>query len=175
MSEWIADQVLFGALLIFCLRVVDMSLATLRFMLLLRGKKALGWVFGFAQSMIAVLAISAVLDNLDNFVNVIGYAAGFATGGVVGVYIEGKLAIGFAHVRVISSTLGQAVVGKLRENGFAVTEWSGRGKDGVVAMINVSIKRKQINQVRRIVKEVDNSAFITSEDLRPVRRGHWRA
>lgn len=175
MSNWIAENVILGALLIFSLRLVDMSLSTLRSILLLRGVKVLGWIFGFAQSMIAILAISSVLENLGNFLNVIGYAAGFATGGVVGVYFENKLAIGFKHIRVISPTLGQAVVAKLREEGFAVTEWSGRGKDGVVALINVSVKRKQVNRVIGLVGEVDEGAFITTEDLRPARRGHWRA
>ncbi len=30
-------------------------------------------------------------------------------------------------------------------------------------------------RLRQIVRETDPDAFITSEDVRPVRRGYWRA
>lgn len=168
-------QVWIGAGLIFILRVVDMALATLRFMMLMRGRKGLGWILGFFQAIVFVVAISVVLNDLDNLINILAYAAGYATGGVVGIRIEEKLAVGHAHIRIISPNFGAAIAEKLRAEGYAVTELSGRGKDGTVTLINVSILRKKIKDVRNIVQQVDPNAFITTEDLRPVRRGFWRA
>jgi uncharacterized protein YebE (UPF0316 family) len=161
--------------LIFLLRVADMTMDTLRVLVVLRGRKGIAWVLGFFQALIFVLAIGSVLSNLDNPLNVLGYAAGFATGNVVGMLIEERLAIGHVQLSIISSGRGSAIAERLRQEGYAITEIPARGKDGVVALLNCSVLRKNIERVHKIVNEVDESAFITVEDVRPVRRGFWRA
>jgi uncharacterized protein YebE (UPF0316 family) len=161
--------------LIFLLRVSDMTLDTLRVLVVMRGRKGIAWVLGFFQAMIFVMAISTVLSNLDNLLNILGYAAGFATGNVVGMLIEEKLAIGHLQVSIISPRLGTAIAEAMREGGYAVTEIPARGKDGMVTLLNVSVLRKNIEHVHRIVHQVDPTAFITAEDVRRVRRGFWRA
>jgi uncharacterized protein YebE (UPF0316 family) len=64
---------------------------------------------------------------------------------------------------------------KLRENGFAVTEIPARGKDGMVSMLSLSVRRKQVLAVEQIINACDQAAFVTAEDVRPMRRGFWRA
>jgi uncharacterized protein YebE (UPF0316 family) len=161
--------------LIFCLRVSDMTLDTLRVLVVMRGKKSIAWFLGLFQSLIFVLAISSVLRNLDNPLNILGYASGFATGVLVGMIIEERLAMGHVQISVVSSGRGAAIAERLREEGFGITEIPARGKDGVVSLLNCSVLRKNVGRVQRIVNEVDESAFITAEDVRPVRRGFWRA
>lgn len=168
-------QAWLGAGLIFFLRVCDMSLDTLRVLFVMRGKKQISWVLGFCQSAIFVLAIGKVLTQLNNPLNIIGYAAGFATGNVVGMLIEERIAIGHILVNIISPRRGSAIVSHLRQNGYAVTELSGRGKDGMVSLINCSVLRKQVEAVHQLVDEIDSEAFITAEDVRPIRHGFWRA
>jgi uncharacterized protein YebE (UPF0316 family) len=160
---------------IFLLRVGDMSLDTLRVLFVMRGKKSFAWVLGFFQALIFVLAISSVLSNLGNALNVVGYAAGFATGNVLGMLIEERLAVGHIHLRVVSPARGVAIAEKLRAEGYAVTEVPGRGKDGMVAVLSCSVLRKNVDKVRSLVNTVDADAFITAEDVRSVRRGFWRA
>ncbi len=164
-----------GALVIFALRVGDMSLDTLRLLFVVRGRKGVAWMLGFCQSVIFVIAITSVLQNLDNPLNIIGYAAGFATGNVVGMLIEERLAIGHVKVSIVSSGRGPALSQALREAGFAVTEIPARGKDGMVSMLSVSVKRKDVARVEGIVREMDVEAFVIAEDVRPLRRGFWRA
>ncbi|MBA4419595.1 MAG: DUF2179 domain-containing protein [Anaerolinea sp.] len=164
-----------GALFIFAMRVLDMTCDTLRVLFVVRGKKKLSWMLGFIQSAVFIVAISQVLTHLDNPLTVIGYAAGFATGNVVGMYIEEYLAIGHTSIRVVSSRLGSLIAEKLREGGFAVTEIPARGKDGMVTVLNISVLRKDVDRVDTIVLEVDPEAFMTTEDMRPLRRGFWRS
>jgi uncharacterized protein YebE (UPF0316 family) len=164
-----------GALVIFGLRVLNMSMDTLRLLFTMRGKKALSWVIGFLVSLVYVLLLTSVLSNLNNPLYIIAYSAGFATGGVVGMWIEERLAIGFVHLQVISPRRGVVMAEKLRENGFAVTEIPARGKDGMVSLLNLSVRRKQAVAVQKIVNECDEAAFVTAEDVHPVRRGFWRA
>ncbi len=95
--------------MIFLLRVSDMTLDTLRVLVVMRGKKWLAWFMGFFQSGIYVIALSSVISNLDNPLNMVGYALGFATGNVVGMWIEEKMAIGLVHIRIISPHLGTAM------------------------------------------------------------------
>jgi uncharacterized protein YebE (UPF0316 family) len=162
------------AILIFFLRVGDMSLDTLRMLVVMRGRKGIAWVLGFFQALIFVIAISSVLENLNSILNILGYAAGFATGNVVGMLIEGRLAIGHTQLSIISSGRGTAIAERLRLEGYGLTEIPARGKDGMVTLLSCSVLRKNVEQVRRIINEVDESAFITSEDVHPVRRGFWR-
>jgi uncharacterized protein YebE (UPF0316 family) len=163
------------ALGIFFLRIGDMSLDTIRVLFVVRGKKQLAWVLGFAQSLIFVVAISQVLTNLTNPLSIVGYAAGFATGNVVGMLIEGRLAIGHIHVSVVSPSCGTAIAEALRKEGYAVTEISGRGLQGTVALLHVDVMRRRLDEVETIVLETDPEAFVTAEEVRPIRRGFWRA
>ena len=164
-----------GALGIFALRVGDMTCDTLRMLFVVRGRKGIAWGLGFVQSVIFVIAITSVLSHLDNPLNIIGYAAGFATGNVVGMWIEERLAIGHVKISIVSQCLGTALCQVLREAGFGVTEIPARGRDGMVSMLSVSLLRKDVSKVQEIVHATDPEAFVISEDVRPLRRGFWRA
>jgi len=166
---------LLGALLIFVLRIGDMSLDTIRVLFVVRGKKKLAWILGFFQALIFVVAISSVLANADSWLNILGYAAGFATGNVVGMFIEDRMALGHLHLTIYSSMRGAAIAEALRKDGYGVTEISGRGKDGTVTVLHCSVLRRKMDSVETIVLEEDPSAFITTADVRQVRRGFWRA
>ncbi|MFL7893035.1 MAG: DUF2179 domain-containing protein [Anaerolineales bacterium] len=175
MEILLSPQTWLSAGLIFSLRVTDMTLDTLRVLFVMRGRKAIAWILGFFQALVFVIAITSVLRDLTNPLNIIGYAAGFATGVVVGMTIEERLAIGHVQMRIISPRRGTGIAEKLREEGYAVTEVPARGKDGMVTMLNCSMLRKDIHKVQTMVNQVDQDAFITSEEIRPVRRGFWRA
>jgi uncharacterized protein YebE (UPF0316 family) len=163
-----------SALLIFALRIIDISLYMMRFMMVMRGRKILAWVFGFCQALVYIFAIREVLANLGNWSNMIGYATGFATGNVIGMWIEGKLAIGHLHLRIISTGRGVEIAERLRSAGFGVTEIAASGREGVVNLLNCSILRKEKEQVARMVMELDEQAFITAEDVRHVEGGFWK-
>ena len=162
-------------LVIFVMRVTDISLDTLRVLFVVRGRRLNAWILGFFQSAIWVVAVTSVLSNLDNFFNIIGYAAGFASGNVVGMWIEERLAVGHGNLRIISSHLGNAIAEAIRKAGYAATEMSGRGKDGTVSVITCSVRRRDIDRVRREVIGIDPEAFITVEEVRPLHRGFWRS
>ncbi len=164
-----------GALMIFGLRITDMSLDTLRVLFVVRGRKQIAWVLGFCQSAVYVIAIAKVLSNLGNPLTVLGYAAGFATGNVLGMYVEERLAIGHIQLQIVTKKRGAALAKALREGGYGVTEISARGKDGSVRLLTASVLRKDLAHAQAIVHKTDQDAFVTSEDVRPVRRGFWRA
>ncbi|NPV76402.1 MAG: DUF2179 domain-containing protein [Anaerolineae bacterium] len=175
MEVFLSPEAWLSALTIFSLRLADMSLDTIRVLFVVRGRKGLVWVLGAIQSLVFVIAITRVLANLNNPLNIIGYAFGFATGNFIGMMIEERLAIGHIHLTVISSSRGAAISDKLRADGFAVTEIPARGKNGMVSVLHCDVFRKDVDRVEMLILETDPEAFVTAEDVRPVRRGFWRA
>jgi len=171
MNLW---AVLQPALLIFVLRLIDVSLMVLRVLMVMRGRKAIAWATGFFQAIVFVVAIRQVMADLGNWVNIISYAAGFATGNVIGMWIEERLAVGYGHVNVTSSRYGAVLAERLRAAGFAVTQISGRGRDGTVDILSCSVPRRQVNALKQEIVQIDPEAFITIENVHPIHRGFWR-
>lgn len=163
-----------GALGIFVLRVLNIALDTLRFMLTMRGKRGISWVLGFIESVLFVVVIGSVINDLNNILNIIGYSAGFATGTVVGMAIEKRLAIGYVHLNIISRQKGANLADTLRNANYAVTEIPAIGKDGAVSLLDCSIRRKDMKDIEQLILEADPDAFITVEDITPIKHGYWR-
>lgn len=168
------EQILAGPLgpfLIFSLRICDVSLATLRLLSLVRGRKLLAASLGFVEILIWIVVVGTVVRNLDSAVLVIAYAAGFAAGTWVGVTIEEKLAFGVAEVQIISRAAGVEVAEALRELGFGVTETLGQGREGRVEILNTVVQRRSLDDVYAVIERWDPQAFVRIEEPRAIRRG----
>lgn len=171
----LTPDVILGGLLIFCLRVVDMTLDTLRLLFVVRGKRVIVWILGVITSIIYIVAIGNVLTGQNHPFTILCYACGYATGNILGMRLEERLAIGFKEVNVISKTKGREIANALREKGYGVTEMVGQGMNGTVDMVKANVKRKQTKEVRQIIEEIDPAAFITEDDFIPVNSGgHFR-
>src|SRR6185369_373143 len=121
-----------GALLIFCLRIVDVSCDTMRVIFAIRGKRGIAALLGFVQALVWIFAVGNAVKHLDSILHVFGYAGGYALGTYVGVTIERAIAYGVATVRVVSKTAGVEIAEALRDAGHAVTAFPGFGRDGAV-------------------------------------------
>jgi uncharacterized protein YebE (UPF0316 family) len=163
-----------GALIIFMLRLINLSMDTIRILFVIQGRKVIVWILGFLQSIVFVLAIGSVLSQLDNIWFLLAYAGGYSTGTSVGMWIEERLALGYLQVTIISPSLGTAIAENLRSEGFAVTEIPARGKDGMVSILHCSVMRKDLDLLETVTMEADTNAFITTENIRPLRAGFWR-
>jgi uncharacterized protein YebE (UPF0316 family) len=160
-----------GPLLIFTLRIFDVSLATVRILLAVKGRRYIVPVIGFFEILIWIFAVGNAIRHLDSGLHVLGYAAGFSAGNVVGLWIEEKLALGLATMRIISRTAGIQLADALRAFGFGVTEFSGQGREGRVGVIYTVVQRRDIPRVFREVDRWDVDAFVTVEEPRSIRRG----
>ena len=159
---------------IFVASFINITLDTLRFMFTLRGKPWISWILGFVESILFLVVISSVLTNLDNPLNVIGYAAGFATGNVVGMAIEKRLAIGFTQFSIISRNKSTEIADGLRQEGYGVTEIPARGRESSFMLVDCRVRRKLAVEVEALVLSIDPDAFITAEDVTPRQSGIWR-
>lgn len=171
--EWTSLPPALLALAIFSLRAADLTLCTVRMLAIARGRSALAWVTGFAEALIFVTAIAGVLKSLNNPWNLIAYAGGFATGNVIGMVIEERLAPGHHLLRIVSSTRGSAVAEGLRAKGYGATELAGRGQAGTVGMVLCVVPRRRLDEARREILAADPAAFVTVQHVRSL-YGGWR-
>jgi uncharacterized protein YebE (UPF0316 family) len=162
---------LLGALLIFLLRVVGVSLITVRILLVGRGIEVWSAVIGFFEVLIYVVAIGLVVNDLTNIPAVLGYCLGFSVGTIVGIRLDRRLAFGFASVRVISREHGEDVASALRAAGFGATLSWGEGRDGRVAIITTVIPRRRMQAAMTTVRRIDEDAFLVVDEARAVHRG----
>lgn len=161
-----------GGLVIFIARVVNVSLGTIRTVVSVRGQKYLATAIGFVETLIFILAISNVLQNVGNIWNVLGYCGGFATGTLVGLVIEERLALGYVTVQAISPSPNDSIASALRGAGYGATEVIGKGLDGNVHVVTAVVKRRNVSNVVGLINEADKDAFVTVENTGRVLRGH---
>lgn len=153
-------------LFILLARVVDVSMDTVRVILVTKGYRKMAPIIGFVQALIWLVTITRIMVHLDNPLAYVGYAAGFGLGTYVGMMIEGKLALGYELIRVITKVGADELVLKLREKGYPVTSVPGYGRDGEVGVLFVIMKRKVNKDVISIINEFNPNAFYTIEDMR---------
>ncbi|MHB1168453.1 MAG: DUF2179 domain-containing protein [Longimicrobiales bacterium] len=160
-----------GPVLIFVLRIFDVSLSTLRILLSMRNQRVMVPIIGFFEVLIWIFAVGSAIRNLESVWHVLGYAGGFAMGNIVGLWIEGKLAIGLATLRIISRAGGVEIAEALRDRGYGVTEFFGQGREGRVEIVYTAVARREIPRVLDEVGRWDPEAFVTVEEPREIRRG----
>ena len=157
--------------LIFLARICDVSIGTLRIIFVSKGKRNIAPILGFFEVLIWITAISKIMQNLDNYINYIAYAAGFATGNFVGMIIEEKLAIGIQMIRVFINEKGMELVKLLNSNGFGATTVEARGAKERVLMVYAIVHRNEMEKVLEVINAFNPRSFYTIEDVRAVNEG----
>lgn len=160
-----------GPIIIFCLRIVDVSLDTMRVLFAVRGKRGIAAALGFFQALIWIFAVGNAIKHLDSWIHILSYAGGFATGTLVGITIEEAVAYGLSTVRIVSQHGGVEIAEALRERGYGVTEVSGFGRDGTVEIVHSVVQRSHLDEVMNIVERWDPRAFVTVEEPKILRGG----
>lgn len=163
-----------GYLLIFFARVVDVSMGTVRMLMVVQGLKVQASIIGFFEMVLYVFALNGVVGSLDNPFNLLAYAGGFAAGNYVGIMIENKIALGKISAQIILKTTdNDELVDTLRDNGFGVTIIQGKGIKGEKEILTVALNRKNLVDLRNLVYDCDETAFMTVSNISPIRGGYF--
>lgn len=155
-----------GALVIFCLRIIDVSCDTMRVIFAIRGKRVIAAMLGFVQALVWIFAVGNAVKHLNSVLHVLGYAGGYAMGTYIGVSLEQAIAYGVATVRIVTKRAGLGIAAALREQGYGVTESEGVGRDGAVEVLNSVVQRRHLDDVLALVTAMDEEAFVTVEEPR---------
>ncbi|WP_296622069.1 DUF2179 domain-containing protein [Marivirga sp.] len=155
-------------LLIFIARVADVSIGTMRVILVMQGKKGLAPLLGFFESLIWLLAIGQIFKHIDNPVSYISYATGYAFGTYIGIIVEEKMALGRVVVRVITSLPANNLIDYLEKKNHRYSNIDATGNDGKVNIIFTVVKRNTLKELIPKINEYNPKAFYTIEGVKKV-------
>lgn len=155
-------------LLIFLARVGDVTLSTIRILFVMNGKRSIAPILGFFEALIWLLAIGQIISNVNNVWSYFAYAAGFATGTFVGMYIEEKLAVGRVVLRLISKKVTEGLMEFLHDNNFRYSILDGMGRMGKVNVMFLVVKREDLARLIEGINKHHPNAFYTIEGVKQV-------
>ena len=161
--------------LIIALRLVDVSLGTVRIIMLSRRYRLLPAVIGFVEVFTWLVAATMVFSNLNSPPRMLAYAGGFGLGTYLGTLLESWLAVGNTMMRIVSPSGSPQVDEALRQAGFAVTVVNADGRDGEVRLAFTIIPRRRTREALNIVHDLDPAAFVTLQDIETVTPPERRA
>ncbi len=166
--ECLTDLPAWGlALLIFSLRVVDVSMGTMRTLSVVQGRLKLSVLLGFFEVLVWITAVSQVMPRLQTHpILALAYAGGFAAGNGAGILLERRLAMGSVAISIISPSSGPTIAQYLRDRGQRLTTFHGEGRDGPVTMIYTTSPRRRLRVLLDQARSVDPHIFYTVEPLR---------
>lgn len=158
-------------LLLFFARILDVSIGTIRIIMISKGYKKIAPILGFVEVFIWILTVGKVMQNMDNIFYYFAYAAGFAAGTYIGMIIENRLSLGLVMVRVITKFEASDLLLELREKNYNATSVDGIGRHGNVKILFMIIKKQSLRKVIELIKQYNPNSFYTIEDIREVSGG----
>jgi uncharacterized protein YebE (UPF0316 family) len=178
-------QILLTGIIIFFARICDVSIGTVRTIVTVQGRSTIAFFLAVFEIIIWVSVAGTVINQIgDKPLLVIFYAFGFATGNVVGIMVERKLAFGTTILRIITPTEGRAIASHLRQNGQPVTVFQGEGMHGPVNELYIACRRRDLKWILPEVLRIDPKLFYVIEQARDMSKvyrpiysplGGWRA
>ena len=160
---------LLTGLLIFSARIGDVSIGTIRIIVTVQGRSIHWYFLEIFEHLIWITVIGVVIHKLETQpILAVFYAFGYATGNVVGIAVERKLAFGFMVLRVFTRTAGKQLANRLRGQGQPVTVFRGEGMNGPVDELYIACRRRDLKKILNTVNQEDLDAFYITEMARDV-------
>jgi uncharacterized protein YebE (UPF0316 family) len=155
----------FLPLMIFCARIGDVSINTIRIIYVLGGRRVTATVLGFFESFIWLMAIRQIFEHLDNWICYIAYPGGFAMGIFVGMIIEERIAYGKVIVRIITRKEVRDLIAYLNQQHFRYTRVHAEGPDGDENLVFTVLERERLEDLLGKLKDILPTAFYTVEKV----------
>lgn len=171
-------SILFLCLKIFFVRIIDVTLGTLRTIITVKDRIFLASVIGFFEVLVWFLIAKEALDTASSSVLVgVFYALGFACGTYIGGKFSRRFIKGNLTVQVITVNASSRWLDALRRNGFAVSVMDINQKEGMPDkyMFFIEINKKDFNKLYSLIKEFDKNAFIVVNESKTVINGYFQS
>ncbi len=174
MQEFLSSELFSWAilpLLIVLARIIDVTLGTLRIIFVSRGDRTIAPILGFFETLIWIVVISQLMQNLNNPLTYFAYALGFALGNYIGIRAEDKLAMGHLVVRLFVTKGEDELMKKIIDAGFGVTSIKGKGATNEVTVLYSLIKRKSVDSFLEIINVSEEKIFYSVESAKEAHLG----
>ncbi len=159
---------------IFCLKVLEISLDTIRIVLINKGQKELGSLVGFVVIILWIFVASSVLSTLqEDLLKALFYALGYAVGIYVGIVIEKKIALGYVSMEInVRGVVGEELAKTLRDNKFGVTIMKGEGFNHTRYILKLHVNRKRVEEAMSIAYKNVPDSVVTINDIVTMEGGY---
>ncbi|MCB2294082.1 DUF5698 domain-containing protein [Clostridium algoriphilum] len=165
---------MFSYFLIFFAKIIEVSLTTIRIVLITRGEKFYGAIIGFFEVLIWLYVIGTVLIGINEQpFKMVTYALGFACGNYIGCILEDKLALGLMTINAIVSVKdGEELAKILRKQNVGVTLIEAEGLKEEKKMLILHVKRKRKSEILRVIENSEINAVISLADTKTIYGGY---
>lgn len=169
-------EILLLCIKIFFVRVLDVALGTVRMLFTVKGKRFVASTIGFIEMLIWFLIVKEALNtDLTSIWIAVSYAGGYALGTLLGSYLSERLISGMVTVQAILSSANDEVVTMIRKAGYAVSVLDVKGQDDKPKyLLLIEVNKKRQNAIRKLIKELDDRAFVIINDSKTVYNGYFQ-
>lgn len=160
---------------IFLARIIDVTLGTVRTVLVVRGRKNTAALIAFVEVLIWFLvAREALTTDIKSILIPICYAAGYATGTFIGGYISNNLVEGLIGVQVTTKTSDvKKMIKEIRDAGFGVSvvDLKNPQDNEKKTMLMIQLNKSKLKKLTHIIRTNDKDAFVVINDTKYVQNG----
>ncbi len=160
---------------IFFVRILDVSLGTVRTIITIKGKAMVAALVGFIEVFVWFLIVREALNtDITSIWIAISYSLGFATGTYIGSIISNRFIKGNFSVQVITNN--HSIIKDIRNNGYGVTvvNVEGHNKDLEKYMLFIEVTNERLNNLRQLIKRIDSNAFMMISETKYVQNGYFK-
>lgn len=154
-------------LFVFFMKMFEVTLSTVRLIIVNRGFKLPGAVVSFFEVLIWVFVASQVVKDVHTapLLGVI-YALGFSVGVFIGTTIEKKIAFGRVMLNIIIPLDNSEMVCKyIRDQHIGLTTVDAKGLNSDKLVLMAYTNRKNIEELKSGILAIEPSAFIAENDV----------
>lgn len=169
------SELLFLCIKVFFIRIIDVSMGTLRTIITVKGNRVVATIIAFFEALIWFLVVKeALTTDMKSIWIGLSYAGGFSVGTFVGSFLSSKFIKGTIGFQVILSNRNDETVDKLRNKGYAVSVVDVMGQNNEKKyMLFIEINHQRRNELTNIIKNLDNKAFIVVNESKFVMNGYF--
>lgn len=169
-------EILFLCIKIFCVRILDVSLGTIRTIVTIKEKNLLASFIGFVEVFVWFVVVKEALNTESTSIFIaISYALGFAAGTYIGGIISNKFIKIKLGIQVILSNRDDKIIENIRNAGYAISVIDVKGQNLVDLkyMLFIEIDSNKYNELTKLIKKLDPMAFIVVNETKYVHNGYF--
>lgn len=155
-------------LMVCCAKIVEISIQSLKTCMMVKGQRMKAAMLGFVECMIWGLVISTLVTSLgDDYLLLVFYCFGYATGLFLGSTIESKLAIGTSNLELFANDENtDKITVYLKERNMGYTVLDGYGSKDKMNMIFIVLARKEASKTLKDIRKIcDNKVFVVASEV----------
>lgn len=170
-------QIFLLCLKVFFCRIVDVSMATFRTVITVKGKNKTAALIAIFEALLWFLVIREALNFetakfYETFLIALAYAGGFAAGTFIGGELSKRIS-GNITVQVVTSSKNNNMIKKIQEAGFGITVTSSEATQfsGEKYLLFSVIKNTKLEEFKKLVYSLDESVFIMVSETKYLYNG----